>query len=84
MDVIETFIEGELETVDTNTKQAIWLQTDHDWDWAYDYEDYDDEQQPPFEDFDIVEHILQSYVLSAADNWTNKRIEKFLENCYEY
>lgn len=81
MDVIETFIEGELETVDTNTKQAIWLQTDHGWDWAYDYADYDDEQQqPPFRDFDIVEHILQSYVLSEADNWTNKRIENYLEN----
>lgn len=81
VDVIETFIEGELETVDTNTKQAIWLQTDHGWDWAYDYADYDDEQQqPPFRDFDIVEHILQSYVLSEADNWTNKRIENYLEN----
>ena len=45
LDIIESFIEVELRIVDTNTKQAIWLQTNQGWEWAYEYEDYDDERQ---------------------------------------
>lgn len=84
LDVIDGFIYDEIKTLDSNTKQAIWLQTDEGRNWVEDYEGCDGEREetPYINEGDIIEYIRQCYILSAADNWTNKRIEKYLDMGY--
>jgi len=68
---IRNFIVQRLERENSHTKQAIWLQTDEGM------EQSDDEAVDAVVDEDvIVDYILSSYVLSAAADWTNSRIEK--------
>jgi hypothetical protein len=66
----------EVAELDDATRQAIWLQTDEGMDWEV--EDKED-QMVPFVDEDISQYILNTFVLSAAADWTNKRIERYLE-----
>lgn len=74
-DIIQFLILGDVVTLDAATKQAIWLQTDEGIDWSFDKED----QEVPMVCEDIAKYILDGFVLSAAADWTNKRIEKYLE-----
>ncbi|WP_080879233.1 hypothetical protein [Nitrospira sp. ND1] len=78
LDTIESLILGELVGLDSATKQAIWLQTDDGTDWSVENEDQDG-QDVPIVCEDIAKYILDGFVLLAATNWTNKRIEKYLE-----
>jgi len=78
LDTIQPIILGEVVELDAATKQAIWLQTDEGIDWSVDNEDQED-QEVPIVCEDIAKFILDSFVLSAAADWTNKRIEKYLE-----
>lgn len=80
LDTIRQFIKFEVEYVDKQIKQAIWLQTDEGFNWGHDNEE---DTVPIYED-DIVEYILNDYVLQSAANWSNKRIENFIESSYEY
>jgi len=36
----------------------------------------------PYWDGDITDHIIHNYVLTEAGNWTNERIEEYLEYIY--
>jgi len=82
LDTIESLIFGEVAGLDTATKQAIWLQTDEGIDWKFDNENNED-QKVPIDCEDIAKYILDGFVLSAAADWTNKRIEKYLERGLE-
>lgn len=78
-DTIQSRLLEEVTKLDTATKQAIWLQTDESIDWSVDNED----QEVPSVCEDIAQYIFDGFVLSAAGNWTNKRIEKYLERGFE-
>jgi hypothetical protein len=78
LDTIESLILGELVGLDSATKQAIWLQTDEGTDWSVDNEAQDGREVPIVCE-DIAKYILDGFVLSAAADWINKRIEKYLE-----
>jgi hypothetical protein len=80
LNTIRSFIQAEVKKLDARTKQAIWLQTNEGLDWAIDNEEQ--ETVSFFED-DIIDNILQDYVLSEAADWTNKRIEKYLEREFD-
>jgi hypothetical protein len=80
LDTIRPLIEYEVKKVDTPTKQIIWLQAEEYNDLEG---DNDNQKTPVFNDEDIVKYILHSFVLPAADNWTNKRIEKYLEREFD-
>jgi len=54
------------------------LQTDNGSQW----EAHEDEDIPAA-DGDIADYILRDHVLSAAANWTNHRIEKFVAKSLE-
>jgi len=56
-------------------QQAIWLQTNSGLGWNSDEET----GEIPTDDDDIVEYILNDYVLTAAADWKNSRIEKYIE-----
>ena len=81
LDTIQSLILGEVAALDAATTQAIWLQTDEGIDWKFDNEDQEDheDQNVPTACEDIAKYILDGFVLSAAADWTNKRIEKYLE-----
>ena len=77
VDTIQALILDKLAGLDATTKQAIWLQTDEGIDWSVDNED--ENEAIPIVDEDIAQYVLNKFVLSAAADWTNKRIEKYLQ-----
>ena len=78
-DTIHSLVLEEVAKLDTATKQAIWLQTDAGIGWSADHEDLEDHEVPSNSE-DIAQYTLDAFVLAAAGNWTNKRIEKYLES----
>lgn len=76
LDTIQALIAGEVAGLDTATKQAIWLQTNEGSEWDIENED---PTSIPFSEEDISIFIMDSYVLSVAADWTNQRIQKYLE-----
>jgi len=85
LDTIEGIIRRELERLDGETLCCIWLQTDQGSDWETDIEcKIDDgeikgyETEAEYNMDDITQYILGAFVLSAADDYSNKRIEKYL------
>lgn len=70
-------IEGELAELDEPTRSAIWHETDNGGDW-----DWDEEASDPPEGYfnnDLASYILSEYILPAAENYTNTRIQKYLD-----
>jgi len=76
VDTIQALILDKLAGLDVTTKQAIWLQTDEGIDWSVDSEDAN--KEIPIVSEDIAQYVLNQFVLSAAADWTNRRIEKYL------
>ncbi len=77
VDTIQPLILSEVARLDATLKQAIWLQSEESFDWRFDNKDH--EGPIVCEDDVIANYILKDFVLSAAADWTNKRIEKYLE-----
>jgi hypothetical protein len=72
-DLISDIIAWEVEKLGDVHKQAIWLQTSEGIYW-------DDDKKPiPYVDQDITDYIFRSYVLNAAADWKNRRIEAYLD-----
>ena len=67
----------EVAKLDKYVQGAIWLQTDSAIDWLS--EAQSSTEIPVLED-DIVEYVVQDYILSNAANWTNRRIEEYLSH----
>jgi len=67
-----------IEKLQTHEQLALWFQTDQGWDWNCDHGD-DSDVQPPVLVDDIVEYVVQEYVYSKADTWTNERIRTYLK-----
>lgn len=80
LDTIRSFIQHEMNKINVKIKQAIWLQTEEGLDWEFD----DEQGSLEFCEDDITEYILQDYILQSAVDWSNKRIEKYLERQYYF
>ncbi len=76
LEEIRRVIFWEVADLEEEVKQAIWFQTTSGFYW-----DEDDEEEDGllFDDDEIIEYIINDYLLREAGNWTNKRIEKYLE-----
>ena len=86
-DMIEDIIRTGVEKLDEETAASIWLQTDEGDDWVDWVEDeYEGGIGQPDKvacnTDDIARYILNEYVLSAAADWTNRRIDRFLSEGY--
>jgi len=81
LETISTYVASEVKHLNDSTKQAIWLQTQEGFDWETENEDKD--TVDVCED-DIIWYIVDRFILSEAANWTNKRIEKYLEREYDW
>jgi hypothetical protein len=75
LETINAIISQEVIKLDSAIKQAIWLQTDGGMDWEFD--DERSEEVPYIED-DITDYITHNYLLSKAADWSNSRINKYL------
>lgn len=69
LDTARFEILGELKKLASVSKEAIWLQTDEGTSWAECEEDYNPEgnSTPYVDDDDIIEYILEHFILSMAD-----------------
>ena len=81
LDTIAHVIIGHVKKRDIETKQAIWLQTQNGMEWESKAEDH---EKIPWSEDDIAEYVLHDYVLAAAANWTNARIEKYKDQGIEF
>ena len=79
LDMLRVQIQYEVENLDTEIQHAIWLQTDKGIDSEIDH--VGDEMERFCED-DIKDYI-ERIVLSAAADWTNEGIEKYLAGEYD-
>ena len=78
--------------LDVEYKKAIWLQTSSGYDWHYEADNPDvsdeipsghrsktfDEIDIPYDEDEITEYIYDEYIYSAAEDYTNVRIDHFL------
>jgi hypothetical protein len=58
---------------------ALWLRTDEGFEWLLDQEDRADEDAPPIDNADIARYVWEHYVLPRAEDYTNARIRRFLD-----
>jgi hypothetical protein len=76
--VMEQAIDAAIERTDLAIRQAIWLRTSDGLAWVPGPEE--NAAGVPCSRQDIVEYILQEYVLSQAGGYSNARIRKYLRN----
>lgn len=76
-EVVRTFVEGFVDELPANEREAVWLQTPEGGDW--DSEGAGEREPSPVVDDDIVNYILNDYVLRAGNDWSNSRIRSYLD-----
>ena len=74
---VRTFVEYDVSQLKPFEKLALWFQTDEYDEWQY--ENQDDEKNPPVFESDIVNYLLAKYVYSEAMIWTNAKIRNYIE-----
>ena len=70
-----------MEELKEHEKLALWFQTDRGLDWLYDDEEERD-KYPPVDEDDIAQYVLQDFVYYKAGDWSNKRIQAYLDYLY--
>ena len=75
MEQMHIYIKDELKELSLETKQAIWLQTEEGWEWAYEENECEEEA---IDEDDIAQYILNEHILTEVGNYSNIRIEKYL------
>jgi hypothetical protein len=58
-------------------RDAVWLQTPEGEQW--DAEEKDEREKSPVTGDNIIDYLTNDYVYSAAANWSNLRIRKYLD-----
>lgn len=68
---------------------ALWLQTDSGWDWLWEIEHPPEADLPneskqevpevPCDSDEVVNYIINTHVLSRAESYSNRKINKFIE-----
>ncbi|RFC31937.1 MAG: hypothetical protein DID91_2727703892 [Candidatus Nitrotoga sp. MKT] len=79
-----------VEALQTCDLRALWLQTDSGWDWHWEIQhpaetelengSKQDMLQIPYDSDDVVNDIINTYVLPRAESYSNRKITKFIEN----
>ncbi|WP_234121355.1 hypothetical protein [Clostridium hydrogenum] len=80
LECIREIVSDELKLCGVQIKQAIWLQTQEGIDWECDNED--EEATVAYFDDDMIEYLLNDYILTSAADWTSDTIERYLESNY--
>lgn len=77
LETVKAILGGDVEDLAAHEREALWLQTEQGSDW--DCEDDENREPYPVLNDDIVEYLLNDYVLAAAGRWSNPRIRAYLE-----
>jgi hypothetical protein len=77
LDLMRKLIEQQLSKLKPHEVGALWLQTPEGERWSE--EDHRADKRS-IHLGDVVEHVLETYVLSAACDWENSRIRKYKES----
>lgn len=73
---VRNFVEKYVNDLPQLEINAIWLQTEQGIDWKYE-EPEDREPYPTCQD-DVVDYITREHVYGEAGNWSNARIQAYL------
>lgn len=81
---IATIVLDHFNQLKDHEKTALWFQTQSGKDWLIDTEmekvKNDNGLAPLIIVDDIIHYIVGSFILIKAEEWTNKRIDKYLNN----
>lgn len=81
-DTIRQFLEDEVSRLPLHERRAVWLQTENGM--AYLDLEEEDSGSVPYSVDDIVQYMLDEYVLPAAVEYSNPRIRKYLDGDGEW
>jgi hypothetical protein len=76
-ETVRGLVEGYVDELPNYEAEAVWLQTQHGWDW--DCEEPEDREAQPVVRDHIVEYIIQDCIYVEAGRWSNARIRAFLD-----
>jgi hypothetical protein len=79
-ETIRTFVDSYVDELSNYEREAVWLQTPEGEDWDSEL-DEERESYPVFND-DITNYIVNDYVLSKGNDWSNSRIRAYLDRSY--
>ncbi len=79
-EIVRTYVESFVGELPAHESEAVWLQTPEGDDW--DSKEIGEREPSPVVDDDIVNCILNDYVLRAGNDWNNSRIRTYLESRY--
>jgi hypothetical protein len=77
-DLMWDLIADEVKKLDEVHKQSIWLQTDQSYCWDDEDDHKNRKETVPYSEQDIMNYILNSFILKTATDWKNRRIESYL------
>ena len=79
-ETIRTFVDSYVDELSNHEREAVWLQTPEGEDWD---SELNEEQKPcPVFKGDITNYIVDKYVLSKGNDWSNSRIRAYLDGDY--
>lgn len=78
---IDAFIESRVSQLKPYELDAVWLLTAQGEDWGCELSD--ERESYPVSDRDVAAYLLDE-LLSAATNWSNSRIQGYLDGRYEW
>ncbi len=76
-ETVRGIVLGQLATLKTYEREAIWLQTDEGIEW--DCKELEDREAHPVSDDNIVEWLMSEHVYAKAGNWSNARVRANIE-----
>jgi DNA phosphorothioation-dependent restriction protein DptG len=81
-ETIRQILSEEVTKLPAYEREAIWLQTQEGETW--DADDEDSQHEYPVAQDEVIEYLKDKYVYSAAGEWSNGRIRKYLEQTTDY
>jgi hypothetical protein len=76
-ETVRKIVLGNISTLKTHERDAMWLQTDEGIEW--DCKEQEDREGHPVCDDQIVEWLIREHVYAEAGNWSNVRIRAYIE-----
>ena len=80
-EVVECLVECDIQELPEHELVALWFRTDEGFDWLCEH-DKEERDRMVIEYKCVTEYIVNRYVNSAAEKWSNRRIRDYLFRPY--
>jgi hypothetical protein len=77
-ETVEVLVKGYIAGLPRFELEAVWLQTDRAFDLVDPTENLPDGKRTPVDEDAVVKYIIQDYIYTLASDWSNARIEGYL------